>query len=38
MLTQDGKHIQTDVANVPSKKKKIKPAEIHTWISKKTSL
>lgn len=38
MLTQDGKLVEIDVANIPSQKKKIKQSEIHTWISKKTSL
>jgi hypothetical protein len=38
MLTQDGKLVEIDVANIPSKKKKIKTADIHTWISKRTSL
>lgn len=38
MLTQDGKLVEIDVANIPSKKKKIKVAEIHTWMNKKTSL
>lgn len=35
MLTQDGKLVEIDVANIPSKKKKIKKEDIHTWISKK---
>jgi hypothetical protein len=38
MLTQDGRLVEIDVANIPSKKKKIKTADIHTWINKKTSL
>ena len=38
MLTQDGKLVEIDIANIPSKKKKIKEAEIHKWINKKTSL
>jgi uncharacterized membrane protein YvbJ len=38
MLTQDGKLVEIDVANIPPKKKKIKGAEIHSWINKKTSL
>lgn len=38
MLTQDGKLVEIDVANIPSKKKKIRQSEIHTWINKKTSL
>lgn len=38
MLTQDGRLVEIDVTHIPSKKKKIKSADIHTWISKKTSL
>jgi len=38
MLTQDGKLVEIDIANIPSRKKKIKEAEIHTWVNKKTSL
>ena len=38
MLTQDGKLVEVDVANIPAKKKKIKAAEIHTWINRRTSL
>jgi hypothetical protein len=38
MLTQDGKLVEINVADIPSKRKKIKEAEIHTWIDKKTSL
>ena len=38
MLTQDGRLVEIDVANIPSQKKKIKTADIHTWINKKTSL
>jgi hypothetical protein len=38
MLTQDGKLVEIDVANIPSQKKKLKAADIRTWISKKTPL
>ena len=38
MLTQDGKLVEIDVANIPSQKKKVKRSEIHTWINRKTSL
>ena len=38
MLTQDGKLVAIEVANVPATKKKIKAADIHNWITKKTSL
>jgi hypothetical protein len=37
MLTQDGKLVEIEVAHVPPAKKKIKDADIHTWVSKKTS-
>jgi hypothetical protein len=35
MLTQDGRLVEIDVANIPAKKKKIKMEDIHSWISKK---
>ena len=38
MLTQDGRLVEIDVANIPDKKKKIANADIHTWINKKPSL
>jgi hypothetical protein len=38
MLTQDGRLVEIDAANIPLKRKKIKEAEIHSWINKKTSL
>jgi hypothetical protein len=38
MLTQDGKLVEVDVANIPSQKKKIKTADIHSWINRNTSL
>lgn len=38
MLTQDGKLVEIDVADIPSKKKKLKMADIHNWINKKASL
>jgi uncharacterized membrane protein YvbJ len=38
MLTQDGRLVEINVADVPFKKKKIKTADIHTWINKKASL
>lgn len=38
MLTQDGRLVEIDVANIPSKRKKVKDAELHNWISRKKSL
>jgi len=38
MLTQDGKLVEIEIANVPAKKKKIKDSEIHTWVNKTSSL
>jgi len=38
MLTQDGKLVEIDVTRIPSKKKKVKIADIHNWINKKPSL
>jgi hypothetical protein len=38
MLTRDGKLIEIDVANIPSRKRKVKTEDIHTWVSRKTSL
>jgi hypothetical protein len=38
MLTQDGKLVEINVADIPSKKKKLNPYDIHTWITRKTSL
>jgi hypothetical protein len=35
MLTQDGRLVEIDVANIPEKKKKISEAAIHTWVNKK---
>src|SRR5215216_4932734 len=37
MLTQDGKLVEIEITNVPAKKKKLKDAEIHTWVNKNTS-
>jgi hypothetical protein len=36
MLTQEGTLVEIEAANVPSVKKKIKDADIHTWVNKKT--
>jgi hypothetical protein len=38
MLTQEGKLVEINVADIPSKKKKLNPSDIHTWITRKTSL
>lgn len=38
MLTQDGKLVEIDVTNIPEQKKKIRGADILTWVHKKSSL
>jgi len=38
MLTQEGKLVEINVADIPAKKKKINLSEIHSWINRKTSL
>jgi len=38
MLTREGRLVEIDVADIPSKKKKVKMADIHNWINKKPSL
>jgi hypothetical protein len=35
MLTQDGRLVEVNVANIPEKKKEISETDIHTWINKK---
>lgn len=37
MLTQEGKLVEIDVADIPGKKKKIGQADLLTWIHKKSS-
>jgi len=37
MLTQDGRLVEIDVENIPAQKQKIKDADVHTWVNKKTS-
>ena len=37
MLTKDGKLVEIEVEKIPSKKTKMKDAEIHSWVNKKTS-
>ena len=38
MLTQDGKLVEIDIANIPPKKKKLGKADIHKWIRKRNSM
>ena len=38
MLTQDGRLVELDIANIPAKKKKLGLADIHGWIRRKTSM
>jgi hypothetical protein len=38
MLTQEGKLVEINVDDIPSKKRKISPSDIHTWINRKTSM
>lgn len=37
MLTQDGRLVEVDITNLPDQKKKIKPEDIHTWVTPKKS-
>jgi hypothetical protein len=38
MLTQDGKLVEVELSKLSRKKTKIKDAEIHTWVKRKSSL
>jgi hypothetical protein len=38
MLSSDGTLVEIEVSRLPSKRKKIKDEEIHTWIQRKPSL
>ena len=38
MLTQDGRLVEVEVSKLSSKRKKIKDADIHTWVQRKSSL
>jgi hypothetical protein len=38
MLTQDGQLVEINVDHIPSAKKKIKAADIHTWVKKPNTL
>jgi hypothetical protein len=37
MLTQDGRLVMIDVANIPNKKKKITLDALHNWVNKKSN-
>lgn len=37
MLTQDGRLVVIDVANIPEKKERIQPKDIPAWVNKKKS-
>lgn len=38
MLTQDGRLVEVDIANIPAKKRKLRLADIHGWIRRKASM
>jgi hypothetical protein len=38
MLTQDGRLVEVEISKLSSKRKKIKDADIHTWVKRKSSL
>jgi intracellular sulfur oxidation DsrE/DsrF family protein len=38
MLTQDGRLVEVEVSKLSSKRKKIKDADVHTWVHRKSSL
>lgn len=38
MLTQDGRLVEVEISKLSSKRKKIKEADIHTWVQRKSSL
>jgi hypothetical protein len=38
MLTRDGELVEVEISKLPSKRKKIKDDDIHTWIQRKPSL
>jgi len=37
MLTQDGKLVEVEVSNLPTKRKKVTVDQIQNWVQKKTS-
>jgi hypothetical protein len=37
MLTEDGKLVEVDMSKLPVKRRRIKDAEIHSWIRRKHS-
>jgi hypothetical protein len=38
MLTQGGKLVEVETSKLSAKRKKIKDADIHTWVKRKSSL
>jgi hypothetical protein len=38
MLTRDGRLVEVEVTKLSPKRKKIKDADIHTWVQRKSSL
>jgi hypothetical protein len=38
MLGQDGRLVEIEVSKLPTKRKKIKDTDIHTWVRRKPSL
>jgi len=38
LLTQDGKLVEVEISKLSSKRKKIKEADIHTWVQRKSPL
>ena len=38
MLTEDGRLVEVEISKLSSKRKKIKDADIHTWVKRKPSL
>ena len=36
MLTRDGRLVEVDVSKLSTKRKKIKDADIHTWVQRKS--
>ena len=38
MLTEDGRLVEIDAVHIPSKKRKVKIADIHNWIKRKPFL
>ena len=38
MLTQDGKLVEVELSKLSRKRKKIKDGDIHSWVTRKSSL